>query len=151
MAPGYLSRELQPKALTSENDVGKGEISLKHLRADLFLELNFIKLHNHTGIDSRQLTATATPEMVKAYRPNEREEHGVAAWSGAAASNGSVILTFAVSFSEIPDVFVTAQDGNANIIVGTNTPTVSGVTIYWKDHTGATHTNMNLAWLAKAR
>ena len=148
---GYLQRETLPKALTSNDDINKGEISLKHLHPGLFLEINFIKLHNHSGIDSRQLGSNATPEMVKAYRPNEREEHGLATWTGSAASNGSVVLTFGTAFSEVPEVFAVAQSGNANIIIGTNTPTATGVTIYWRDETAATRTSLVIAWLAKGR
>lgn len=148
---GYLSRETTPKALTGGNDIGKGEVGISHFNAPLFLELQFIKLHNHSGVDSVQLRASATPEMVKGYRPSEREEHGVAAWSGAAATNGSVVLTFGAAFTEAPEVFAIAQDGNASIVVGTGVPTTTGVTIYWRDWTGTNHTTMNLAWVAKGR
>lgn len=144
----YLESNLKHKALTGENDIEKGSMGLKHLAPPLFLELQFIKLHTHKGIDSRKLEAEATPEMVRAFRPLEREEHGVANWTGSATS-GSVVLTFGTAFTEVPDVFVTPQDGDVNIQSVTNTPTATGVTIYWKSTT--TETAVNIAWLAKGR
>ncbi len=147
----YLQANTLPKGLTQGQDIFRGSVGLEHLTPQLFLELQLIKIHTHKGSDSRQLDADATPEMVRGYRPKEREEHGVAQWSGGSSSSGAVVLTFGTPFSEPPEVFVTAQDGSANIIVGTNVPTTTGVTIYWKDDTAAGHTAMNLAWLAKAR
>ena len=148
---GYLDFNLKPKALTTKDDVGKGQMGLKHLDPPLFLELQFIKLHTHKGVDSRKLEAEATPEVVKAFRPLEREEHGVVTWTGGAAASGSVALTFATPFGEVPDVFVTPQDGDVNIQAVTGTPTTTGVTIYWKNDTAANETSVKIAWLAKGR
>lgn len=147
----YLQFETLPKSLTKEADVGKGQINLQHLSPALFLETQLIKLHTHRGKESVKLAAEATPDMVKAYRPTEREEHGVATWTGGAAASGSVTVTFGTAFTEVPDVFAIAQDGNANIIVGTGVPSKTAVTIYWKDDTAATHTSLPIAWLAKGR
>lgn len=149
--PGYLSQQLKPKALTGDADIGSGELALRHLNPALFLELQLIKLHTHQGTDSATLKAAATPEMVRGYGLRQREEHGVAQWSGGASATGSIVLTFAQPFLEIPEVYITPQTGNANIIVGTGTPTTAGVTIYWRDATATTHTSLNLAWLAKGR
>ena len=151
MAGGYLQFETLPKPLTKESDIGKGQVNLPALSPALFLELQLVKLHTHKGVESIQLEAAATPEMVRGYKPKEREEHGVATWTGAAAASGSVALTFGTVFSEAPEVFITPQSENANIIVGTSVPTATSVTIYWKDDTAATHTSMPLAYLAKAR
>lgn len=148
---GYLDLQLLPKGLTGGSDVAGGQIALRHLNPPLFLELQLVKLHSHQGADSRQLPAGATPEMVRGYTPREREEHGVAEWTGSASATGSLTLTFAQPFLSAPDVFVTAQDGNANIIVGTNTPVATEVTIYWRDATGSNHTTLDIAWLAKGR
>lgn len=147
----YLQFDTTPKPLTTKEGIGRGQVDLPALSPPLFLELQLVKLHTHEGSDSRQLKAKATPEMVRGYRPSEREEHGVVTWEGASAASGSVVLAFATSFLEAPEVFVTPQSGTANIIVGTGTPTTSGVTIYWKDNTATTHTAMPLAWLAKGR
>lgn len=146
----YLEFQTKPKALTGKDDIGQGQMQLKHLSPPLFLELQFIKLHTHKGVDSRKLEAEATPEVVKAFRPSEREEHGTATWTGS-ASSGSIVLTFGTAFTEVPDVFVTPQDGDVNIQAVTNTPTASGVTIYWKNDTGGTETSVTIAWLAKGR
>lgn len=148
---GYLEFQTKPKALTTGDDIGKGQFGLKHLSPPLFLELQFIKLHTHKGVDSRRLEAEATPESVKGFRPLEREEHGVVTWTGGAASSGSVALTFGTAFTEAPEVFVTPQGGDVNIQAVTNTPSVTGVTIYWKDDTAGNETSVKIAWLAKGR
>lgn len=151
MAGGYLSQNLQPKALTSSPDIGRGQVETQHVSAPLFLELQLIKLHTHQGTDSAQLQAEATPEMVRGFTPREREEHGAVSWAGGASATGSIALTFASPFLIAPQVWITSQDSSGNIITGTSVPTTTGVTIYWRDATGATHTTMNLAWLAKGR
>ena len=147
----YLGFEVLPKSLTRETDIGRGQIKIHHLSPELFLELQLVKLHTHSGSSSRLLESEATPEMVKAYRPREREEHGVATWEGAADDAGSVVLTFGTPFSEVPDVMITPQVGSGNINVATGTPTRTGVTIYWNDLTAGTHTSVPLCWLAKGR
>lgn len=147
----YLAFNLKGKQQTTADDIGGGQVDLPALSPGLFLELQFVKLHDHKGSNSRLLEAAATPEMVRGFRPKEREEHGVAEWTGVSSSSGSVSLTFAVPLTEPPDVFITPQDSNANIIIGTDAPTKEGVTIYWKDSNGTGHETLNLAWLAKAR
>lgn len=146
----YLEFETKPKALTGKDDIGQGQLSLKHLSPPLFLELQFIKLHTHKGVDSRKLEAEATPEVVRGFRPLEREEHGTATWTGS-ASSGSIALTFSKAFTETPDVFVTPSGGDVNIQAVTGTPTTTGVTIYWKSDTGSVKTSVPIAWLAKGR
>lgn len=148
---GYMTFESLPKSLTKSSDIGKGQVTLGHFDPALFLELQLVKLHTHQGSDSRSLEASATPYMVKGYRPSEREEHGVATWTGGASTSGSVILTFGTAFKEAPDVFVTNQNGSADIIVGTGIPTAAGVTLYWLDAYAATHTSLPLCWIAKGR
>lgn len=147
----YLTFETLPKSLTKKSDIGKGQVGLTHFDPALFLELQLVKLHTHRGSDSRQLEAASTPQMVKGYRPNEREEHGVATWTGGASASGSIVLTFGTAFKEAPDVFVTAQDGSADILVGTDTPTATGVEIFWRDADANTHTTLDIAWVAKGR
>lgn len=149
--PGYLTFETLPKSVTRKSDIGSGQIGLSHFDPALFLELQQVKLHTHKGADSRQLEASSTPQMVKGYRPLEREEHGVATWTGAASTSGSVVLTFGVAFKEVPDVFVIAQSGDADILVGTSTPTATGVELFWRDADANTLTSLNLCWIAKGR
>lgn len=151
MGAGYLNFQLKGKQQTTKDDIGGGQVDLPALSPGLFLELQTVKLHDHEGANSRPLRAAATPEMVRGYQPQEREEHGTATWSGGASASGSIALTFANQFREAPNVFVTARGGNANIIVGIGAPTVNGVTIYWKDDTAATHTSLDFSWIAKGR
>ncbi len=146
---GYLDLETKPKPLTGKSDIAPGQVALSHLDAALFLELQLVKLHTHGGSDSRLLEAAATPQMVKGYRPREREEHGVVTWTGGASGAGSVNLTFGTKFNAVPDVFVIAQSGDADILVGTSVPTATGVTLYWRDADANTHTSLKLCWIAK--
>lgn len=148
---GYLTFETLPKSVTRKSDIGSGQIGLSHFDPALFLELQQVKLHTHGGADSRQLSPSATPQMVRAYRPTEREEHGTATWTGTASTSGSIILTFGTAFKEAPSVFVTSQDANADILVGTGVPTATGVTLYWRNADAATHTSLAICWLAKGR
>jgi hypothetical protein len=148
---GYLTFETLPKSITRKSDIGSGQIGLSHFDPALFLELQLVKLHTHKGSDSRSLDAAATPQMVKGYRPSEREEHGVATWTGEASTSGSIILTFGTAFKEAPDVWVVAQDGSADILVGTSVPTATGCTLYWRNADAETRTTLGLAWIAKGR
>ena len=146
-----MTFETLPKSITRKSDIGSGQIGLSHFDPALFLEMQLVKLHTHKGSDSRLLEAAATPQMVKGYRPSEREEHGVATWTGSASTSGSVILTFGTAFKEPPDVFVTSQDGTADILVGTDAPTATGVTLYWRQADAVTLTSLGLCWIAKGR
>ena len=148
---GYLTFETLPKSVTRKSDIGVGQIGLSHFDPALFLELQQVKLHTHGGSDSRQLTSSATPQMVRGFKPTEREEHGTATWSGSASTSGSIILTFGTAFKEVPTVFVTNAQGNADILVGTDTPTESGVTIYWRDADAGSNTSVPISWIAKGR
>lgn len=146
----YGSFEFAPKPYTRGGDIGRGAVGLPNIAPPLFLEIRLIKIHSHTGIDSAQLSAEATPEMVRGFKPSEREERGSAAWSGGAASSGSVTLTYGTPFREAPSVFIMVRgEANANIQVVTGTPSATAVTFYWKDDTGATHTAVSFEYLIK--
>lgn len=147
----YGNFEFASKAYTRGTDIGKGQIAIGHLNPAFFLETRLIKSHTHSGIDSLRLEAEATPEMVKGYNPGEREERGIATWTGGSATSGSLVLTFATAFQVAPTVLVTAADGNANIIVGIGSVSATSVTIYWRDETAAGHTSMNIHYLVKGR
>lgn len=152
MAGGsYLKFKITPKGVTEGGDIGAGEIQLKHIHPAFFLELQLIKLHTHEGSDSRTLDPEATPGMIRGFQTRERIERGTVTWSGGAAAAGSVALTFGTEFSEAPQVFVTIQSGNSNYSIGINTPTTTGVTIYWEDLTAATHTSLDIGWIAIGR
>lgn len=148
----YLQFNTLPKAVTQSGDIGKGQVSLEHVNPPLFLQLQLVKLHTHEGSDSRTLSSDATPDVVRGYRPKEREEHGTATWSGGAAASGSVSLTFGTAFQEAPDVFaIPSGQSDANIQVTIGTTTTSGTTIFWKNDTGSTSTSVPINWLAKGR
>ncbi len=149
---GYLDNNLKPKGLTTGPDIARGAVGLPNIDPPLFLQLQLVKLHTHQGSDSRSLGAGATPEMVKGYRPKEREEHATSTWTGGAAASGSIELTFGTPFQEVPDVLamVSGQSG-ANLQVTCSTPTKTGVILYWKDDTASTHTSVPITWLAKGR
>lgn len=147
----YGSFEFAPKGFTRGEDLGKGQIGIPHIDPPLFLELNLIKTHSHTGVDSQRLEVEATPKVVKGYKTNEREERVVAVWTGSASANGSVVLTYATPFLEAPNVFVTPESSNGNVAVGISAPSTTSVTIYWKDVLGGTYTTMNLHILVKGR
>lgn len=149
--PGYLGLETSPKEQTSGNSIAGGSMKMRHLSPELFLEVQLIKIHNHEGVNSLRLNKAATPSMVAGYQPYERIEHGVAVWTGGAADSGSVALTFGTAFKDIPEVFVTVQGrASVDVYVTTNTPTSTGVTIYWALGAG-TATQMDLTWIAVGR
>ena len=147
----YLGLETSPKEQTSGNSIAGGSIKMRHLSPELFLEIQLIKIHNHEGVNSLRLNRAATPNVVAGYQPYERVEHGVAQWTGSASSSGSVALTFGTPFKDIPEVFVTVQGRTTvDCYTTTNTPTPTGVTIYWALGAG-TATAIDLTWIAIGR
>lgn len=52
---GYASFSSSPKALTTSEQIGSGQIELRHLSPSLFTEFRQIGLHNHTGTKSRKV------------------------------------------------------------------------------------------------
>lgn len=147
----YLDLETSPKEQTSGSSIAPGSIKMRHLSPELFLEIQLIKIHNHEGVNSLRLYKSATPSMIAGYQPGERVEHGVAQWTGGAAGSGSVALTFGQVFKDIPEVFAIVQ-GRASVdcFVTTNTPTQSGVTIYWALNAGSA-TAIDITWIAIGR
>ena len=147
----YGSFEFSPKGYTRGSDVGKGQLGLPHLNPPLFLQMQLVKTHTHTGVDSVRLRASATPEMVRGFSTEEREERGIATWTGAAASAASVVLTFGTAFREAPTVIVTAVNGDAAIVVTIGSVSATGVTIFWSDYSAATHESMPIHYIIKGR
>lgn len=148
---GFQTFSFGGKAPVKGDDIGGGQIELRHLSPSLFLELQLIKLHSHSGVDSIPLTFRATPDMVKGYQSGEREERGTATWTGGASASGSVIITFGNVFSSVPTCLATPSGGDADIQCAVGTIDETTVTIFWKDDTGATHTSVPFDWLAKGR
>lgn len=147
----YLELETSPKEQTSGSSIAPGSIKMRHLSPELFLEIQLIKIHNHQGVNSLRLEKAATPSMVAGYMPGERVEHGVATWTGSAAGSGSIVLTFGEAFKEAPEVFAIPQGrSSVDVYVTTNTPSQTGVTIYWALGAG-TATSMPISWLAIGR
>lgn len=147
----YGSFEFAPKGYTRGSDIGKSEISLPHLNPPLFLELKLIKSHTHTGVDSQKLRSAATPEMIRGFKTEEREERGIATWTGAAAASGSVALTFGTPFLEAPTVIAITAQGDADLQVAVGNITTTGCTLYWKDDTAATWTSVAIQYLIKGK
>lgn len=52
---GYASFSNSPKALTTSDQIGSGQIELRHLSPSLFTEFRQIALHNHSGTKSRKI------------------------------------------------------------------------------------------------
>lgn len=148
---GYLKFETTPKSFTKGSDIGSGQIELRHVHPAFFLELQLIKLHTHEGSDSRRLDPEATPGVIRGFQMNERVEHGVATWTGTASAAGSVTLSFGTVFNSVPTISVVVANGSSNFTIGIATPTTDGVTIYWEDLTAATHTSLNIHWIALGR
>jgi hypothetical protein len=146
--PVYTQFAYKPKAQTTRGDIGKGQLYLEHLSPALYLELQSIKLHLHTGVDSQILPPEATPYMVRGYKLRERVERATSIWSGAAGSAGSIAVTFGTSFNEIPTIIATPSCADANVQCSIGDKTRFGFTIYWKDDTVADHTSVPIDWMA---
>ena len=52
---GYSTFSTSPKALTKAEDIGNGQIELRHLAPSLFAEIQKVGLHSHTGTGSRRV------------------------------------------------------------------------------------------------
>lgn len=52
---GYQTFSQNPKALTKAEDIGNGQIELRHLAPSLFAEIQKVGLHNHSGVGSRKI------------------------------------------------------------------------------------------------
>lgn len=52
---GYSTFATSPKALTKNEDIGPGQIALRHLDPALFAEIQRVGLHNHSGTGSRKV------------------------------------------------------------------------------------------------
>lgn len=138
----------KPKAQTTRGDIGRGQLYLEHLSPALYLELQKISLHLHTGVDSQVLPAESTPFMVRGYKLRERIERSKSSWSGSASPSGAIIVTFGNKFNEIPTVIATPASGEVDIQCVVGAITATGFTLSWKDDTGGTHTLEDFYWLA---
>lgn len=148
----YGNFEFSQKGYTRGQDIGKGELGLQHVNPALFLQMQLIKSHTHTGVDSITLRAEATPEMVRGFTTREREERGTATWTGTAAAGGGLTLTFGTPFTSVPTILLSVSDGaNADLQVAFRNKTATSVDIYWKDDTLATHTTVAIDYLVKGR
>lgn len=52
---GYATFSGSPKNLTKSEDIGNGQIELRHLAPSLFAEIKKVGLHNHSGVGSRKI------------------------------------------------------------------------------------------------
>lgn len=150
MAGGYQEFAYEGKQVTTANDLGKGQVALPHLSPAMFLEMQQIKLHKHTGIDSQVLEPEATPFMIRGYKLRERVERATSTWTGS-GSSGTIIVSFGTSYFETPTVIASPSGGNVNIQVVVGNITKDGFTLYWKDDTGTTRTSIPIDWIALGR
>lgn len=146
--PIYTQFAYKSKAQTTRGDIGKGQLYLEHLSPSLFLELQSIKLHLHTGVDSQLLPAESTPFMIRGYKLRERIERATSNWSSTDSPGGSIVITFGNKFNEIPTVIATPASGIEDIQCVVGEVSKTGFTLTWKDDTGTTHTNLNFNWIA---
>ena len=140
----------KPKAQTTRGDIGKGQLYLEHLSPALFLELQKISTHLHTGVDSQVLPAESTPYMVRGYKLRERVERAEVTWSGSASASGALAISFGIKFNEIPTVIAVPSSGEVDIQCAVGSVTATGFTLSWKDDTGGTHTVEKFMWIAIA-
>lgn len=73
--PPYSEQTRPGKTLTTGDSIAPGSISVRHLAPDLFSEIQKIKLHNHSGVNSVQiklqdLTGSFTPSGILIRSPN---------------------------------------------------------------------------------
>jgi len=52
---GYATFSGSPKSVTKAEDIGNGQIELRHLAPSLFAEIQKVGLHNHSGVGSRKI------------------------------------------------------------------------------------------------
>lgn len=52
---GYQTFATEGKSKTKSEDIGNGQIELRHLAPGLFAELQKVGLHNHSGVGSRKV------------------------------------------------------------------------------------------------
>jgi len=71
---------------------------------------------------------------------------GMIQWTGAAAANGSKVITFPRAFNKVPLVFIQATD--ANVTTALFDPDVSVPTFSWADQAGTTRTDLEFYWWA---
>ena len=55
MADGAAAFEYQPKAKTLGPTIGDGQIEMRHLSPELFLEIQNLRMHKHSGVGSQRL------------------------------------------------------------------------------------------------
>lgn len=136
------------KAQTTRGDIGKGQLYLEHLSPALYLELQKISLHLHTGVDSQILPAESTPFMVRGYKLRERIERAMSTWTAAAAASGAIAITFGNRFNEVPTIIAIPASGVVDVQCVVSNLTSTGFTLSWKDDTGTTHTSLSFNWIA---
>lgn len=52
---GYFTFATAQKSLTKAEDIGDGQVELRHLSPTLFTELRKVSLHSHSGQGSRRI------------------------------------------------------------------------------------------------
>lgn len=77
-----------------------------------------------------------------------RMQAGIINWSGAAANEGSITVTFPIAFSQSPFVFANAWiDGSNRVLAHGVSFGNTTVSLYWRSF-NAVATSVNISWLA---
>lgn len=91
---GYSTFKEAPKTVIRSEDIGSGQIELRHLAPSLFVEMRQVALHTHTGVRSRQvnlrdLTGAFTSKGFFMYSSDGTKKYQVTINSGT----GAFVLT----------------------------------------------------------
>ena len=148
--PTYTQFAYKSKAQTTRGDIGRGQLYIEHLSPALYLELQTIKQHLHTGVDSQILPAESTPFMIRGFKLRERVERALVIWTGTASSAGAITITFGTRFNEVPTIVASPAGNLVDIQCVVGNITAYGFTLSWKDDTGGTHTSQSFNWIALA-
>lgn len=126
-----------------------GSIDLVHLSAD---SVDDTKAGNRMPQFYRRQGGSATiwsTVGTTARTPGAvRMQAGAIQWTGSAAANGNITVTFPTAFSYAPLILVSIASGTASQVAGVGVVTPSNVNLYWRDHTGGTPTAVSINWLA---
>lgn len=82
--------------------------------------------------------------------PSSYVHVGAITWTGGAAANGNVTLTFPIVFTNLPLVFIQVINRAADVDVTTVVSAIAAnqCVINWIDNSGGNHTDIDFAWWA---
>ena len=120
-------------------------VNLAMLDSDIVIPQFYRRQGGHATDWSATVVTTYTPASV-------RFQAGAVLYSGTAASEGTVTVTFPAAFGYAPIILATAwhSDGDTGIAVGPYgiLSDGSGCSFWWQTVDGSTKTNVRINWLA---